>query len=75
MILSVLRIMSALLAVSILLSVLVLPVRGIQSQKPEITIREDGDFLRGILGSTASGIGAAVCLAAVFIIVWKEWEP
>lgn len=74
MILSFLRVTSALLAVMVLLTILALPVQGSQMEEGEITVREDGQLLRQTLLSTAAGLGAAVCLAAVFIIVWKEWE-
>ena len=74
MILSFLRITASLLAVIVLISMLVLPVRGIQPEEKEITVREDGELLQQALLSTAAGLGAAVCLGAVFIIVWKEWE-
>lgn len=72
MVLSVLRITSAFLAAVILLSMLVLPVRGIQSQEQEITVRDDGELLHTALVNIVSGIGAVVCLSAVFVIVWKQ---
>ena len=72
MILSFLRVTAGILAVILLIGFLVLPVRGIQAEEQEIIVREDAQLLKQAGQSITAGLGAAVCMAAVFVIVWKQ---
>ena len=72
MILSFLRVTVGILAVILLIGFFVLPVRAIQAEEQEIMVREDAQLLKQAGQSIAAGFGAAVCMAAVFVIVWKQ---
>ena len=73
MFLSFLRRMVLILAVAALLTSLAVPA-GAVPEGNEIVLREDG-LLQSSLSSLVAGLGATVCVAVVFVIVWKQWEP
>jgi len=75
MILSIFRVTAAILAVMLLLMLMVVPARGTAAEEMEIVVREDTQLLQQALWNVAAGLGAAVCVAVIFRIVWKQMEP
>lgn len=75
MIVSFFRISVVVFAMILLFSTLALPVWASQTGEVEIIVREDAQLLQRVCQSAVPGLGAAVCMAVIFRIVWKQREP
>ena len=73
MFVSIMRLSVLVLTMIALISFVTLTVHGAETQPPEIILREDG-MLQSSVYSLVAGLGAAICVGLVFVIVWKQWE-
>ena len=62
------------LAAAVLAGSLGLQAQAMEPGPGEIVLREDG-LLKSSISSLVAGLGATACVALVFVIVWKQWEP
>lgn len=69
---SLFRLSVLLVGLIFLAGILVMPARGADTGQAEIVLREDG-LLQSSISSLIAGTGATICVAVVFVIVWKRW--
>ena len=73
LILSLMRLSVGILVLILLMGLVILPADA-AADSGEIVLREDG-LLHSSVSTLVASIGATVCVAVVFMIVWKYWEP